>query len=419
MTQPVYGELLTSGDKEFSVASDDFSRLEIRQHPTNRKFHYFYDTYTHRLVSDFVLYDGQRVATICTVSLIRADDDHYTPRLRFWKKDKTKPGREPLMEQLPMAPEFRMVKAAVDTDDGHRNLWKLINYLQACTEIALPHDQFRIVTGDTAQLIEQLKGSKKDVLVEAMAHLIRGSVTQADLDLIADRRGQLQYFEELLTEKEFFATERARRSKNDRPLKPEALWQAFFQDNPWIFGYGLTLISCDSYDSAKLEVPTTGANAFTGAGKRVDALLRTRGHLSSLLFCEIKRHDTKLLENKPLAEAPDVYLPANELVGAVSQVQKTADKAIRAMGAPIHRAHAADGTPAGFEVAAVRPRQAVVVGMTSQFETDDHLNEEKVSSFELYRRSIDDVEIITFDELLARARFIVADGKSYAEQTGP
>jgi hypothetical protein len=51
-----------------------------------------------------------------------------------------------------------------------------------------------------------------------------------------------------------------------------------------------------------------------------------------------------------------------------------------------------------------------VTGDTSEFVADNgDLNQEKVSAFELYRRSINDVEIITFDELYARARFIIHD----------
>lgn len=145
-------------------------------------------------------------------------------------------------------------------------------------------------------------------------------------------------------EKSFFEEERRRRSKKPTPLKPESLWQAFFEENQWVFGYGLNLVACESYDPAKLELPTTGANAFDGAGKRVDALLRTRGQLSSLMFCEIKRHDTPLLDPKPY-RIPDVYRPSEELSGAVCQVQKTADKAIRAIRDHLYAAYNRDGAP--------------------------------------------------------------------------
>ncbi|MGV9334803.1 DUF4928 family protein [Nocardia sp. NPDC003726] len=256
---------------------------------------------------------------------------------------------------------------------------------------------------DGLRLVEILEDNEKSDVINAVARLYGGKITQSDLDLIADRKGQLDHFEKLLTDDTFFCAEMRAQSK-----KPEALWQQFFETNPWIFGYGLTLIACEHYDRHKLEMPTTGANVFDGAGKRVDALLRTRGHLSSLVFCEIKRHDTMLLEPNPY-RPPDVYRPDEELVGAVCQVQKTADKAVRSIRDHIHRAFLRDGVPAGFEIATIRPRQVVVAGMAAQFQTEAGLNREQVSSFELYRRSVSDVEIITFDELLARAKFIVGD----------
>lgn len=168
------------------------------------------------------------------------------------------------------------------------------------------------------------------------------------------------------------------------------------------------MIPCDSYDEAKLEQITTGASLFGGAGKRSDAVLRMRGAVSSLLFCEIKRHDTSLLAATPY-RAPDVYRASNDVVGAVSQVQKTADRAVRDIGAFVRRHYEADGTPADFEVTTVRPRQVVVVGQSTELEVGGSLYPEKVSSFEQYRRSVLDAEIVTCDELYERARFIVGE----------
>jgi hypothetical protein len=42
-----------------------------------------------------------------------------------------------------------------------------------------------------------------------------------------------------------------------------------------------------------------------------------------------------------------------------------------------------------------------------QFATPTGLNQAKVRAFELYRRGLDSLEILTFDELYHRARFIV------------
>ena len=55
------------------------------------------------------------------------------------------------------------------------------------------------------------------------------------------------------------------------------------------------LVSCEAFDGDGLESITTGSNVFTGGGKRIDALLRTRGYVRSLVFAEIKKHTEDLL----------------------------------------------------------------------------------------------------------------------------
>lgn len=60
-------------------------------------------------------------------------------------------------------------------------------------------------------------------------------------------------------------------------------------------------------------------------------------------------------------------------------------------------------------MSSIRPKQVVVLGNLEQLAVDGNPNPEKTSAFELYRNSIHEVEIITFDELYERARFIVED----------
>ncbi|MGW7426115.1 Shedu anti-phage system protein SduA domain-containing protein [Streptomyces sp. NPDC054813] len=106
----------------------------------------------------------------------------------------------------------------------------------------------------------------------------------------------------------------------------EAVWQGFFEENSWMFGYGLTLVACGLIDDGKPERITTRANIFAGAGKRSDAVMRSKGFISSLRFCEIKTHLTSLLASAPY-RVPDLYQVSKGVVGAVAQVQKTAYKA--------------------------------------------------------------------------------------------
>lgn len=48
-----------------------------------------------------------------------------------------------------------------------------------------------------------------------------------------------------------------------------------------------------------------------------------------------------------------------------------------------------------------------MVGNLSQLSNEGRVNTEKLTSFELYRRQQQEVEILTFDELYQRACFIV------------
>ena len=66
-----------------------------------------------------------------------------------------------------------------------------------------------------------------------------------------------------------------------------------------------------------------------------------------------------------------------------------------------------DGTPTGEVVFNYKPRAFIVIGSTGQFATDTGVNAEKVRSFELFRNSVEGIDIITFDELYERSKFIV------------
>ncbi|WUQ66562.1 DUF4263 domain-containing protein [Streptomyces canus] len=54
----------------------------------------------------------------------------------------------------------------------------------------------------------------------------------------------------------------------------------------------------------------------------MDAIMRSKGLISSMLFCEIKTHDTELLAKTPYRAG--VYQASKELGGGVAQVSKIA-----------------------------------------------------------------------------------------------
>jgi hypothetical protein len=221
---------------------------------------------------------------------------------------------------------------------------------------------------------------------------------QRDLVAVGYRRRQLERFELLLNDEAAIGAERAVLATT-----AEGVWQAFFEANTWIFGYGLSYQFLSGLDQRKLEQIVRGYDV-TGPGKRADALLKTQGAVKSLCFVEIKRHDTPLLATQ--AYRSGAWPPSTELAGGVAQVQATVQDAVEQIGRTLAPT-TANGDPTGELLFNVRPRSFLIAGNMAQFDTPSGLNQAKVRAFELYRRSTDCPEILTFDELLARARFIV------------
>jgi hypothetical protein len=222
---------------------------------------------------------------------------------------------------------------------------------------------------------------------------------QRDIVAVGYRRKQLEKFEQLLTDHSFFAAEQRRLQTG-----PEGTWQTFFEANTWIFGYGLSFQFISGLDKRKLEQIVRGADV-TGSGKRADALMKTRGIISSLCFVEVKRHDKPLLSESQTR--PGVWAPSTYLTSAISQTQVTVQDAIEKIGRKLMPTDHF-GNPTGELLFNIQPRSCLVVGHLSECEGEfGGVNESKFRSFELYRRQMHRPEILTFDELFERARFIV------------
>src|SRR5882724_1270127 len=238
---------------------------------------------------------------------------------------------------------------------------------------------------------------------ELFAEVIRSAVTKADVVAVGYRKRQLQIFQKLLENDEYFNMVKAQNQCSN-----EAVWQKFFEKNPWIFGYGLSYIQLSPLDEEKLEQIVHG-HTVSEHGKRVDALLKTRGVISSLCFVEIKTHKTALLNTQPYRAG--CWPPSAELAGAVSQVQGTVALATETIKSRLSLTDDV-GNPTGEEAFNYMPKSFLVVGSLHEFVGNHGVNQECYRSFELFRRNTVSPEIITFDELYERARFIVHQNKT-------
>jgi hypothetical protein len=216
---------------------------------------------------------------------------------------------------------------------------------------------------------------------------------------VSHRRSQVEKFRRLLNDADYFDHAATQASGRRR----EAVWQKFFEDNPWILGVPLTGQLLTSWSNHKLEQILAGAS-IAGVGKRVDALLRTSGRIKSMVFAEIKTHRTQLLADKEYRSG--CWSPSDDLSGGVAQSQGTVHRAVTEIGDRLQDTSGDGSDLPGEYTYMLQPRAFLVIGHLDQLrgQAGGH-HHDRIRSFELYRRQLHEPEIVTFDELLARAEW--------------
>lgn len=244
----------------------------------------------------------------------------------------------------------------------------------------------RRILDDNGEALGQVYSQQPDKVRE----LIEKDPSGEDVAAIASRRKAVTVFEEMM--------------QNDSLTEGD--WQSFFESNPWILGAGLGVPLFTAWNSDKLETVVRG-NSFTGEGKRVDALYRTSGIVKSFVFAEIKKPTTKLLTENEYR--PGCWAASKDLSGGIFQVHATIQAAEDEVSGHVVTAQDEEGCDIpSSEVFLFRPRAYLVIGSTKEFinKNSGGKNKKKIRSFELFRSNIVTPEIITYDELFAKARWL-------------
>ena len=277
---------------------------------------------------------------------------------------------------------------------------QLYKFIKDTINMEFGSERYQRLSDDDIQYIE-LTGSQAEELFnrnkKMFYDIVRNGITTEDIISIGCRKKQIEVFKKLLDDEEYFE-----RIKGIKKCTNESLWQLFFEKNQWIFGYGLGYIFLTGLNNKKLEQVVKGYDVASN-GKRVDAILKTKGLISNLCFVEIKTHKTSLLEGKSYRSG--CYAPSKELSGAIAQVQTSVAEAVKTLTDKISMTDIA-GNPTGEEIFNYQPKAFIVIGSLNEFKTEFGINKEKMRSFELFRRNVLNPEIITYDELFERAKFI-------------
>ncbi|MBT1635435.1 Shedu immune nuclease family protein [Clavibacter michiganensis] len=231
---------------------------------------------------------------------------------------------------------------------------------------------------------------------ERYAAIIKSDASAQDVIALAGRKAAIERFEELLYDTSVFESARDGGTK-------EGVWQNFFEANPWLLGVGLSGQLLTSWDEHKLERVVAG-HSVADTGKRVDALLTTSGIIKSLVFAELKLHNDDLLDTS--SYRPGTWAPSKALAGGISQSLVTSQRARDDLGSWL-RERDEEGYETGTQVYSGAPRSFLVIGTLDSLIKDGQMQTDKVRSFELYRRNMHMPDIVTYDEVLARAKWTV------------
>ena len=239
-------------------------------------------------------------------------------------------------------------------------------------------------------LLIQPEGQK---IIEEL--LNSGILTSIDIVNIGYRKRQLEIFHKLLHQDGFLANYREENKLGD--TKPEKAWQHFFKSNGWIFGFGLDYRFLGILqDEAHISATDTAGKD----GSITDFLL---GCNKFTVLVELKTPDTPILGKR--RNRANSWCLSEELVHAYSQILEQ-----KASWQVFSETNANKNFDAGgnlIKQRTVDPKSILLVGSVKQFDGTEREREIKERTFELFRRNSRNIEILTYDELFERARFIV------------
>lgn len=177
----------------------------------------------------------------------------------------------------------------------------------------------------------------------------------------------------------------------------EAEWQAFFEQNTWIFGYGLNYQFLSPVESQ----PDYGGRNVTGSGsQRGDFLMATEGAVRFTVLVEIKLPGQALLGPTYRNGA---HLIGRHLAGGVAQLQANCRTWEREGSRQEDNVERLDNEG----IHTYQPRGILVIGHSEQLDT-----RAKKSAFQLFRTNLHNPDVITFDELHARAKALLLNAQN-------
>lgn len=227
------------------------------------------------------------------------------------------------------------------------------------------------------QQFQALSASQRADLLRS----IHGELTPEEVNIVLGRRQGIVEFESHIKDGDW----------------SEKQWQDFFEREDWVFGYGLDYRIMRQFSR---EAAISAGGTDNRNRPFVDFLMTFTDYT---VLVEIKTPETRIFSHS--SGRSGTWKFSASFIEAVSQIleQKAEWTAQAQSGEHFSRD--------GHEVLVARTKNAkaiLVIGSTQEFSRAGNLRDQRVmkDTFELFRREHRSIEIVTFDELFERARFI-------------
>ncbi len=323
-----------------------------------------------------LIYNGFKLAqsekgnifTVCDISFQKsATDKKYQARLIFRKTDEN-------LKDKKLRADRNSIRISFDKgQDGYREFWEMIAFLYKWKEtidLGEFDDFFAITEKSLADILPKIADlDNKKVVLDNLKKLPNEKLKNIDnLVNIANINNILNIWN---------------KNKED---SNEEFWQKEFQSNSWILSQ---IFSCP-FILIRKKFYCGGKEDDDKGGVKGD-LLYKNDLTGNLAFVEIKTPQSNIIGDKYRGDEDGkeniVYSMHKEITGGVNQLLNQRKVYLGTHG---------DNNGKLLD----NPKCVLIIGKMP-------INNEEKKSFELYRNSLRDVEIITYDELFKRIESIL------------
>lgn len=248
-------------------------------------------------------------------------------------------------------------------------------------DISKGHGPKTIIDASDRWVIDQVSGLSHSQRA-SLLQTLRDSLTRDEINLLLGRRQGLEEFENHISARDW----------------KEADWQDFFDRQQWVFGYGLDYRVMRQFGR---EMMVGGVGTDNRNKPVVDFLMSFTDYT---VLVEIKRPDTRIFKDGQGGRA-GTWEFSPDFIGAISQVAEQKAEWLQFAGTGDHFDKSGQSS---LEARTKNARTILVIGSSQEFSEgyDARTANVRKDTFELFRREVRSIDILTFDELLERARFI-------------